>query len=117
MFFGSIACGLGAERENFRIGEDARRLFGGVKDARHRGLVSGDAVLLQPEQHVGFSAHRADLDDLVEAEKMRGHTTVDGVGKLEIIEIGPMRSEEHTSELQSHLNLVCRLLLEKKKNK
>src|SRR5260370_23553995 len=28
---------------------------------------------------------------------------------------GP-RSEEHTSELQSHLNLVCRLLLEKKKN-
>src|SRR5260370_22195764 len=28
----------------------------------------------------------------------------------------PDRSEEHTSELQSHLNLVCRLLLEKKKN-
>src|SRR5260370_477683 len=27
----------------------------------------------------------------------------------------PSRSEEHTSELQSHLNLVCRLLLEKKK--
>src|SRR5260370_29708545 len=27
------------------------------------------------------------------------------------------RSEEHTSELQSHLNLVCRLLLEKKKDK
>src|SRR5260370_29505527 len=29
----------------------------------------------------------------------------------------PSRSEEHTSELQSHLNLVCRLLLEKKKKK
>src|SRR5260370_29707516 len=28
---------------------------------------------------------------------------------------GQRRSEEHTSELQSHLNLVCRLLLEKKK--
>src|SRR3954462_6645484 len=27
----------------------------------------------------------------------------------------PIRSEEHTSELQSHDNLVCRLLLEKKK--
>src|SRR5260370_31819222 len=27
------------------------------------------------------------------------------------------RSEEHTSELQSHLNLVCRLLLEKKNKK
>src|SRR5260370_25439933 len=30
-------------------------------------------------------------------------------------EIVEDRSEEHTSELQSHLNLVCRLLLEKKK--
>src|SRR5260370_31835206 len=29
---------------------------------------------------------------------------------------GTARSEEHTSELQSHLNLVCRLLLEKKKS-
>src|SRR5688572_31620021 len=29
----------------------------------------------------------------------------------------PSRSEEHTSELQSQSNLVCRLLLEKKKNK
>src|SRR5256885_9507120 len=28
---------------------------------------------------------------------------------------GPLRSEEHTSELQSPCNLVCRLLLEKKK--
>src|SRR5260370_26491073 len=30
-------------------------------------------------------------------------------------ELAARRSEEHTSELQSHLNLVCRLLLEKKK--
>src|SRR6267142_982169 len=30
---------------------------------------------------------------------------------------GDPRSEEHTSELQSHVNLVCRLLLEKKKQK
>src|SRR2546422_4328641 len=29
--------------------------------------------------------------------------------------VGPVRSEEHTSELQSRLHLVCRLLLEKKK--
>src|SRR5687768_18220285 len=29
----------------------------------------------------------------------------------------PRRSEEHTSELQSRLHLVCRLLLEKKKKK
>src|SRR5260370_4769010 len=31
--------------------------------------------------------------------------------------VAAKRSEEHTSELQSHLNLVCRLLLEKKKNR
>src|SRR5436190_17244634 len=30
---------------------------------------------------------------------------------------GGIRSEEHTSELQSHSDLVCRLLLEKKKKK
>src|SRR5260370_10927258 len=33
----------------------------------------------------------------------------------EVIRCRRQRSEEHTSELQSHLNLVCRLLLEKKK--
>src|SRR2546422_3675274 len=32
-------------------------------------------------------------------------------------EPGRLRSEEHTSELQSRLHLVCRLLLEKKKKK
>src|SRR2546430_8840922 len=32
-------------------------------------------------------------------------------------ELHPVRSEEHTSELQSQSNLVCRLLLEKKKQK
>src|SRR2546430_3064138 len=31
--------------------------------------------------------------------------------------LGDVRSEEHTSELQSQSNLVCRLLLEKKKKK
>src|SRR5688572_2473506 len=33
------------------------------------------------------------------------------------LDISPVRSEEHTSELQSQSNLVCRLLLEKKKKK
>src|SRR5690242_20982583 len=34
---------------------------------------------------------------------------------LDNAQIQQPRSEEHTSELQSHVNLVCRLLLEKKK--
>src|SRR5437773_8733166 len=33
------------------------------------------------------------------------------------VRAGGVRSEEHTSELQSHHDLVCRLLLEKKKKK
>src|SRR5215211_2670864 len=36
---------------------------------------------------------------------------------LWFIRVFPQRSEEHTSELQSHSDLVCRLLLEKKKKK
>src|SRR2546422_7067563 len=36
-------------------------------------------------------------------------------GKRATVNVTPDRSEEHTSELQSRLHLVCRLLLEKKK--
>src|SRR5438876_8859585 len=36
--------------------------------------------------------------------------------ELQNIPIGMFRSEEHTSELQSPVHLVCRLLLEKKKH-
>src|SRR5256885_6846587 len=42
----------------------------------------------------------------------------DGLGRQGVQpERDPRRSEEHTSELQSPCNLVCRLLLEKKKSK
>src|SRR5205809_2912358 len=37
--------------------------------------------------------------------------------RLRNLQTGEDRSEEHTSELQSRLHLVCRLLLEKKKKK
>src|SRR5260370_26103788 len=52
-----------------------------------------------------------------------GFCAAPGVGArlVQLTSFGPTlyenRSEEHTSELQSHLNLVCRLLLEKKKKK
>src|SRR5688572_4349056 len=39
------------------------------------------------------------------------------VATLQLVQNGKLRSEEHTSELQSQSNLVCRLLLEKKKKK
>src|SRR5688572_31676607 len=57
-----------------------------------RGLQNADHSRQDPE-HAGFTARRC---------QVRG-------GRFGI------RSEEHTSELQSQSNLVCRLLLEKKK--
>src|SRR5260370_15008971 len=43
-----------------------------------------------------------------------GHNRSSTIQNNDSTEVGQDRSEEHTSELQSHLNLVCRLLLEKK---
>src|SRR5690242_20975283 len=53
----------------------------------------------------GLESRCVDVDRLVELRT--------GIGR----KLPPIleRSEEHTSELQSHVNLVCRLLLEKKK--
>src|SRR2546422_8223618 len=62
----------------------------------------------------------------VEREKFGGGATgvlTDTLSKLAVaseevlrlLTASPTRSEEHTSELQSRLHLVCRLLLEKKK--
>src|SRR2546430_12792223 len=51
----------------------------------------------------------------------RSHQPAPVVGALELLDeahVPPVdRSEEHTSELQSQSNLVCRLLLEKKKKR
>src|SRR5260221_4557344 len=53
--------------------------------------------------------HRAQAVEQV-GDAQRGHQERDGL-------LVDQRSEEHTSELQSHSDLVCRLLLEKKKKK
>ena len=64
-----------------------------------------------------------DVSFTVEAGELFGFLGPNGAGKTTTISIlctlqspsGGTRSEEHTSELQSHSDLVCRLLLEKKK--
>src|SRR5256886_13614928 len=69
-------------------------------------------------------ARREALQRVVERQARRAdaHRVLDGAHAREISRTrerprGPhARSEEHTSELQSQSNLVCRLLLEKKKN-
>src|SRR5690349_23333697 len=58
-----------------------------------------------------------DRVDLVLAQERRDRVTVANVAADEdVAGVGLERSEEHTSELQSRRELVCRLLLEKKKN-
>src|SRR2546422_3230539 len=58
----------------------------------------------------------------------RSRDLASATGRLDVVQVkvsdgvavpvfGLSRSEEHTSELQSRLHLVCRLLLEKKKKK
>src|SRR5438270_8993801 len=66
---------------------------------RSRERAGGDLA----EQHVGGEAHR----------HVRTRDGAPGACEAE----QASRSEEHTSELQSQSNLVCRLLLEKKKKK
>src|SRR2546430_8949170 len=77
-----------------------------AQDSRKPQLADDRAVhVVRPEErreHVaGSDRDGADEDPRGRAHDERGHEE---------------RSEEHTSELQSQSNLVCRLLLEKKKN-
>src|SRR5687768_17789333 len=62
---------------------------------------------------VGDAHRQRDAPDA--AEQVGEHRHVVAGGALEE-QRRATRSEEHTSELQSRLHLVCRLLLEKKKN-
>src|SRR5690242_21180840 len=63
--------------------------------------------MLVTEFHTGaVEIGEADVDDTVIDQGLQLIRTLWDAG---------IRSEEHTSELQSHVNLVCRLLLEKKK--
>src|SRR5256885_15817048 len=66
-------------------------------------------VVLKGE-HVLFVSTKKQLKNILQAEAQR-------CGAFYVTErwLGGTRSEEHTSELQSPCNLVCRLLLEKKK--
>src|SRR5690242_20922496 len=76
---------------------------------------SGLMVVARSEE-----AHRR-LQELVRKRELERHYRALVVGRPHSrsgrIEAPIGRSEEHTSELQSHVNLVCRLLLEKKKKK
>src|SRR5438034_4117306 len=58
---------------------------------------------------------RTNFPEFYDEDRCREDRQALGDERTELAEI--VRSEEHTSELQSHSDLVCRLLLEKKKQK
>src|SRR2546429_2281952 len=68
---------------------------------------------------LAFEARLAYLEEIPATEVSDGSTCTQGTipgNRLDPVDT-LTRSEEHTSELQSRLHLVCRLLLEKKKKK
>src|SRR2546427_7241411 len=67
---------------------------------------------------VDSSGGAVELEGMPDAFTLLGTIARGGFGRVEKVKhkkTGQIRSEEHTSELQSQSNLVCRLLLEKKK--
>src|SRR5690625_5333681 len=83
-------------------------------------------AVAQSSVDIPYSKFKKELAELLSREGYVGtveETDVDGKKTLRVnLKYGPRRkpvinrSEEHTSELQSRGHLVCRLLLEKKKN-
>src|SRR5438105_12005974 len=62
----------------------------------------------------GISEHVTDGEDLHEPRILTGSSERPGLGDHRDPDVLTNRSEEHTSELQSRVDLVCRLLPEKK---
>src|SRR5438105_8410743 len=72
-------CGFGgsaAALADLVIGETTSGGFGALVDALHEVVARGNVIALQPEQHIRFARHRADLNDLLHPEEMRGHAGV-----------------------------------------
>src|SRR3712207_8716862 len=80
-----------------------------------RSLDDGKTVLQEAMDATGLKAPEA--RDLLGAFLFSGEDVFKKVSSLSGGERNRLRSEEHTSELQSRQYLVCRLLLEKKKQK
>src|SRR2546430_137829 len=97
-----------------------------MQRARRITISAGDAQkIVQHADDDGFVAGRLQLfigqrlglvaNSLIRFLASQGFAALIDVDELALAFVRLIRSEEHTSELQSQSNLVCRLLLEKKK--
>src|SRR5689334_24692725 len=73
------------------------------------------ATMVEDKPIVAIQEFLKGLDKMDAASQNQALASVGIKGALRPGEIKKLRSEEHTSELQSQFHLVCRLLLEKKK--
>src|SRR5256885_8647169 len=76
------------------------------QDGTHRQQYPGDKTM----------SNQVTRRDILQGLAAIGGTSLLATGATSALAQAGKRSEEHTSELQSPCNLVCRLLLEKKKN-
>src|SRR5437667_4822884 len=119
----------GVLKDLFKIGAGADLLVGflgraiqGQKDLIDAKL---DDAARDALRHEGKVVVEGDIDavrlqEFDYLEELAVHQGLTDAGQIETFQdsrIPEVRSEEHTSELQSHHDLVCRLLLEKKKKK
>src|SRR2546422_4571413 len=107
--------GLGVPAGFFMVGEHVRRFPGIARRVVAAGHEVGNHTLRHPKLH--FRGPRRIDAELTGAHAVIANAT--GRAPRSFRATGGVcddgRSEEHTSELQSRLHLVCRLLLEKKK--
>src|SRR2546422_4447070 len=100
-----------------------RQLLAQVQAGRLNAEEASRRLKTLPYENLGFAAvdhHRVFRQGMAEAIFCEGKTTAQAVAIARRLlrnrhPVLATRSEEHTSELQSRLHLVCRLLLEKKK--
>src|SRR5260370_31968937 len=91
-------------------GEGALAVYSRAKELERQGRSIIHLELGEPDFHPA-----APVVDAVRKAVAEGRDRYCSTRGVPALREAIARSEEHTSELQSHLNLVCRLLLEKKK--
>src|SRR5437773_8880972 len=102
-----------------RVPYDREKLRTGFMRALHKRPVPTEYVdqsINRIEQRVLALGEREVASRVIGEMVMRELKKMDDVAYIRFAS-DHLRSEEHTSELQSHHDLVCRLLLEKKKKK